>query len=114
MDPVAKAITEIKDFPESSANSSPPMEKASSVRIDKEEDDREECTEDLSPDSKKLIEQAEDPESPNEDLRKRLIDSKLSRKQAEAEKQALLNRIQLLKIESLKASFFLFCLTVRA
>ena len=49
----------------------------------------------LSPDSKMLIEQAED--SGNFELRQRLVTSKLARKKAETDKKILQNRLQTLK-----------------
>ena len=51
----------------------------------------------FSPESKRLISQAED--AGNLDLRQNFIEAKLAKKKAEAERQMVLNRVQLLKAE---------------
>ena len=63
--------------------------------------------EELSPDSKVLIEQAEGSGEDDTSLRKRFIDSKVSKKQAQYERILLYNRLQLLKAESLKVKSYL-------
>jgi len=99
MDPIEKDLIDLQKLVENSSEitGNPiPEEKSESVVINKKEDENDI----LSPNTKRLVELADDKDF---ELRTRLVESKTSRKQAEAEKKMLLNRIQLLKIESLKA-----------